>query len=107
PGAAPKSTSATSADSGSTFATSDILDSGPMDLDRETEQRIEQPVSAEAERETRLTPAEAVAQMRINVPVRGNRKLQQILEHVNHDAQLKAWWHAANVNAVARMRIND
>ncbi|TML73290.1 MAG: HD domain-containing protein [Actinobacteria bacterium] len=78
-----------------------------MDLDRETEQRIEQPVSAEAERETRLTPAEAVAQMRINVPVRGNRKLRRILERVNDDAQLKAWWHAANVNAVARMRIND
>ena len=30
-----------------------------MELDRETEERIEQPVSAEAERETRLTPAEA------------------------------------------------
>jgi uncharacterized protein len=78
-----------------------------MDLDRETEQRIEQPVSAEAERETRLTPTEAVAQMRINVPVRGNRKLRRILERVNDDAQLKAWWHAANVNAVARMHIND
>jgi uncharacterized protein len=76
-------------------------------LDRETEQRIEQPVSAEAERETRLTPSEAVAQMRINVPVRGNRKLRRILERVNADTQLKAWWHVANVNAVARMQIND
>jgi len=35
-----------------------------VDLDPKTEERIEQPVSAEAERETRLTPAEAVAQMR-------------------------------------------
>src|ERR671932_1043160 len=78
-----------------------------MALDRETEERIEQPVSAEAERETRLTPTEAVAQMRINVPVRGNRKLRRILERVNADTQLKGWWHAANVNAVARMRIND
>jgi metal-dependent HD superfamily phosphatase/phosphodiesterase len=78
-----------------------------MDLDRETEARIEQPVSAEAERETRLSPDEAVAQMRINVPVRGNRKLRRILERVNEDARLKAWWHVANVNAVARMRIND
>jgi metal-dependent HD superfamily phosphatase/phosphodiesterase len=76
-------------------------------LDRETEERIEQPASAEAERETRLTPSEAVAQMRINVPVRGNRKLRRILERVNADDQLKAWWHAANVNAVGRMRIND
>src|SRR5919202_1025395 len=78
-----------------------------MELDRETEERIEQPVSAEAERETRLTPAQAVAQMRINVPVRGNRKLRRLLERVNADDQLKGWWHAANVNAVARMEIND
>src|SRR5215216_4611606 len=78
-----------------------------MALDKETEERIEQPVSKEAERETQLTPAEAVAQMRINVPVRGNRKLRRLLERVNDDAQLKAWWHVANVNAVARLRIND
>ena len=78
-----------------------------MALDPETEERIEQPVSAEAERETRLTPTEAVAQMRLNVPVRGNRKLRRILERVNADNQLKGWWHVANVNAVARLRIND
>jgi metal-dependent HD superfamily phosphatase/phosphodiesterase len=78
-----------------------------MALDRETEQRIEQPVSEEARRETRLTPAEAVEQMRINVPVRGNRNLRALIERVNQDNQLKAWWHAANVNAVVRMEIND
>ena len=78
-----------------------------MALDKETEERIDQPVSEEAERETRLTPTEAVAQMRINVPVRGNRKLRKLLERVNEDTQLKGWWHASNVNAVARMQIND
>src|SRR5947209_12935905 len=78
-----------------------------MTLDPETEERIEQPVSAEAERETRLTPSQAVAQMKINVPVRGNRKLRRILERVNDDLQLKGWWHAANVNAVTRLHIND
>jgi hypothetical protein len=76
-------------------------------LDKETEERIEQPVAAEAERETRLTPSEAVERMRINVPVRGNRKLRTLVERVNADRQLKGWWHAANVNAVARMEIND
>src|SRR6266498_3254491 len=45
--------------------------------------------------------------MRLNVPVRGNRKLRRILERVNADNQLKGWWHVANVNAVARLRIND
>jgi len=78
-----------------------------VNLDPETEERIEQPVSAEAERETRLTPEQAVKAMRINVPARANRKLRALLERVNADDQLKAWWHASNVNAVARMEIND
>ena len=62
------------------------------ELDEETTERIEQPVDAEAERETQLTPAEAVRRMRINVPVRGNRKLRTLIERIN---------------AVARMEIND
>src|SRR5437762_2200219 len=78
-----------------------------MALDPETEKRIEQPASDEAERETRLTPAEAVKQMRIRVPVRANKKLRTVIERVNKDDQVKAWWHVANVNAVARMEIND
>jgi uncharacterized protein len=78
-----------------------------MALDRETEERIEQPVSEEAERESRLTPAEAVERMRINVPARGNRKLRTLLDRVNKDKRLKAYWHVSNVNAVVRMQIND
>ncbi|HET7647279.1 MAG TPA: hypothetical protein VFK17_01850, partial [Gaiellaceae bacterium] len=76
-------------------------------LDAETEERIEKPASAEAEREARMTPAQAVAQMRIRVPVRANRKLRTVIERVNRDDRLKGWWHVANVNAVARMEIND
>src|SRR5438445_7357846 len=78
-----------------------------MALDKQTEERIEQPVSEEAERDTRLTPAQAVERMRLKVPARGNRKLRTLLDRVNKDKQLKAWWHVANVNAVARMQIND
>src|SRR5438552_4101805 len=78
-----------------------------MALDPTTEERIEQPVSPEAERETRLTPAQAVEQMRIRVPARANRKLRTLIERVNADRQLKAWWHVANVNATVRMEIND
>ena len=78
-----------------------------MNLDPETEKRIEQPASDEAERETRLTPVEAIAQMRIRVPVRGDRKLRAVIDRVNRDDQIKGWWHVANVNAVARMEIND
>ena len=76
-------------------------------LDEELEERIEHPVSAEAERETRLTPAQAVEAMRIRVPVRGNRKLRALIDRVNADKQLKGWWHVSNVNAVVRLQIND
>ena len=78
-----------------------------MALDPETEQRIDQPVSDEARRETRLTPSEAVDQMRINLPVRGNRKLRKLMERVGQDKVLKGWWHVSNVNAAVRMEIND
>jgi uncharacterized protein len=77
------------------------------ELDKETQERIDEPVSEQAEEETRLTPAEAVAQMRIRVPPRANRKLAALLERVNDDKQLKGWWHASNVNAVKRLEIND
>jgi uncharacterized protein len=76
-------------------------------IDKKTADRIDQPVAEEAEQETRLTPVEAVERMRINVPVRGNRKLRTLIERVNEDKKLKAWWHVSNVNAVARMEIND
>jgi metal-dependent HD superfamily phosphatase/phosphodiesterase len=78
-----------------------------MALDKETEDLIDQPVSEQAERETRLTPAEAVEQMRIRAPERSNKKLRTLLERVNADRQLKGWWHVANVNATVRMEIND
>src|SRR6476620_2409518 len=64
-------------------------------------------VAPEAERETRMTPKQAVSEMRIRVPVRANRTLRTVIERVNKDDQLKGWWHVANVNAVARMEIND
>jgi metal-dependent HD superfamily phosphatase/phosphodiesterase len=77
------------------------------ELDRETQERIEDPVSEQAEEEIRLTPAEATAQMRIKVPTRANRKLATLVERVNEDNQIKGWWHVSNVNAVKRLEIND
>jgi metal-dependent HD superfamily phosphatase/phosphodiesterase len=78
-----------------------------VNLDPETEARIEEPASADAVREARLTPAEAVEHMRIRLPDRGNRKLRRVLERANADRELKGWWHVANVNAVVRLQIND
>ena len=40
----------------------------------------EGPLSKEAVRDTRLTPAEAVAGMQIRVPVRGNKTLRRVLD---------------------------
>jgi metal-dependent HD superfamily phosphatase/phosphodiesterase len=77
------------------------------ELDPKTQGRIDEPVSAEAQRETRQSPAEAVKQMRIRVPERGNQKLRRVIERVNQDTQLKGWWHVANVNAAVRLEIND
>jgi uncharacterized protein len=65
------------------------------------------PVSVRAERGARMTPAQAVRDMRINLPARGNRTLREVIERVNRDESLKALWHVANVNAVTRMQIND
>ena len=75
-------------------------------LDKELRERIDEPAE-EAERETRLTPADATAQMRIKVPAQRNAKLRTLLERVNADEGLKAWWHVANINAIKRLGIND
>jgi uncharacterized protein len=54
-----------------------------------------------------LTPREAVAAARINVPTRGNRKLEKLLAAVDADPQVKAWWHVAGVNATRRLGMSD
>jgi len=76
-------------------------------IDPENERRIAEPVSADAVREARLTPSEAVEHMRIRLPERGNRDLRRVLERANADRRLKAWWHVSNVNAAVRLEIND
>lgn len=50
---------------------------------------------------------EFIAEARINVPSRGNRLLEQVIARVNDDAELRTWWHIANINAVTRMGMND
>jgi metal-dependent HD superfamily phosphatase/phosphodiesterase len=54
----------------------------------------------------RLSPKEAVAEMRIGVPTRGNRKLEAFLDAAGGDDQLKAWWHVSHVNAT-RLGMSD
>jgi len=77
-----------------------------MAPDTDAEDLAEIPVPDVAP-DARLTPGEAVAAMHLRVPARGNRKLRRLLENVDADLQIKAWWHVANVNAVVRLAIND
>ena len=42
---------------------------------------------------------EAIDAIRIKAPTRGNRRLEALLEAANGDPQLKALWHAVQVNA--------
>jgi uncharacterized protein len=78
-----------------------------MATDPEPADEVVEVPPADIVAEARLTPAEAVAPMQIRAPARGNRKLRRLLERVNADAEIKAWWHVSNVNAVVRLQIND
>jgi metal-dependent HD superfamily phosphatase/phosphodiesterase len=52
-------------------------------------------------------PREALAEVRVRAPTRGNRKLERLLEAVNDDQQVKAWWHVSAVNATRRLGMSD
>lgn len=52
-------------------------------------------------------PREAIADVRIRVPTRGNRRLESLIAAVNADQQVKAWWHVAAVNATRRLGMSD
>src|SRR2546421_796338 len=54
-----------------------------------------------------LSSRDALAEMRIRVPTRGNRRLQRLLDAVNADDQVKAWWHVSAVNATRRLGMSD
>jgi len=52
------------------------------------------------------TPADAIADARVRAPTRGNRRLEALLEGVNADAELRAWWHMAQVTS-ERLGMSD
>jgi uncharacterized protein len=54
------------------------------------------------------TPAERLAhRLLLNVPTRGNARVDRLIERVNGDDELYALWTAANVNAVERLGMTD
>jgi uncharacterized protein len=54
-----------------------------------------------------LAPREALADVRVRAPMRGNRRLERLLEAVNADEQVKAWWLVSAVNATRRLGMSD
>src|SRR5438067_1613857 len=54
-----------------------------------------------------LPPREALAEVRVRAPTRGNRRLEALLDAVNSDEQVKAWWHVSAVNATRRLGMSD
>jgi metal-dependent HD superfamily phosphatase/phosphodiesterase len=54
-----------------------------------------------------LPPREALAEVRVRAPTRGNRRLERLLDAVNGDPQVKAWWHVSAVNATRRLGMSD
>ena len=54
-----------------------------------------------------LPPREALADVRVRAPTRGNRRLERLLDAVNADEQVKAWWHVSAVNATRRLGMSD
>ena len=45
--------------------------------------------------------------MVFEVPTRHNTKLQQLVDRINADAELKQLWKSANINAVDRLGMSD
>ena len=54
-----------------------------------------------------IPPREAIAEVRIRAPTRGNRRLERFLEAVNGDSHVKALWHVSAVNASRRLGLTD
>jgi metal-dependent HD superfamily phosphatase/phosphodiesterase len=61
----------------------------------------------EANGDVSVSSREALAQVRVRAPTRGNRRLERLLEAVNADQQVKAWWHVSAVNATRRLGMSD
>ena len=46
-----------------------------------------------------MAPRDAIATAKVDAPVRGNRRLEGLLEAANADDRLRAWWHMQHVFA--------
>jgi uncharacterized protein len=54
----------------------------------------------------RKPPREAIEEARVHAPTRGNRRLEALLEAVNADPQVRAWWYMDQVTS-ERLHMSD
>ena len=78
---------------------------GPEDVEKEAEETAEH-AGAAGPGERGRTPAEAVDAARVKAPTRGNRKLEALLDGINGDPEVRAWWHMAQINS-ERLGMSD
>jgi metal-dependent HD superfamily phosphatase/phosphodiesterase len=70
----------------------------------ETVEAEENPPAGPGERGR--TPADATAAAKVRAPTRGNRRLEALLEAINADAEVRTWWHMAQVQS-ERLGMSD
>ena len=54
-----------------------------------------------------MPPRDAIAEVHVKAPTRGNRRLERLLDAVNADPHVKALWHVSAVNATRRLGMTD
>lgn len=54
-----------------------------------------------------VAPGEAIENVHVHAPTRGNNKLEKLLANADADPQLKAWWLVAGTNATRRLGMSD
>ena len=64
------------------------------------------PEGADGPGESGRKPAEAIAGAAVRAPTRGNRRLDALLDGINADPQVLAWWHMAQVTS-ERLAMSD
>src|SRR3954453_5894660 len=72
----------------------------------EPEETAPAEVEAAGPGELGRTPGEAIAGARVGAPTRGNRRLEALLEGLNADPEVRAWWHMAQVQS-ERLGMSD
>jgi len=79
-----------------------------MSADEPTGESLEVPVDAPSAGpgERGLEPDTAVERAHVRAPTRGNRKLEALFDAANADAELRAWWHMAQLTS-ERLGMSD